>query len=218
MVLKILLPIVTWLPTVFFWVVFVLTAGAYLKRHSVSLKSWVRRLIAVAVSYYLVYAALSTMAQYYAFKAGELTKKFLDMPLNQSLHGVTFWMKIPFIANSRLGYFVLYSWEHFWFPALLSILAGLVFWAVLKALGKYKERFFEDGEVELGALAALLVGWPNFIIFVPAVFLSIVIISVIRMAFFEESYTTLGIPLLLAVLLTYIFSSELASLLVKLNP
>jgi len=215
--LTVLAFLVTWLPTVYLWAAFILASIAYLIRDKLPLRRWSKILIASTTFYYLAYAALATVVQYYIWKGGGvLTAGLLNSPLDPSVQAITFWGKLPFIANSKLGYLVFYSWGRFWLGALLSIACGLVFWLILKGLKKHRERFFEDGEVELGTLAAMMAGWPQFVVFVPFVFAAIVIFSIIRLAFFKESYTTLGIPVLLAVLLTYVFSSSIEPLLVKL--
>jgi hypothetical protein len=217
--LKALIFLVTWLPTVFFWAVFILALIAYFVRHKFSLRKWSKILIAATAFYYLAYAALATVGQYYTWKGSvTFTANLLKSPLASLVQTTTFWGKLPFIANSRLGYFIFYSWGRFWLSALLSIACGVIFWLILKGLKKYRERFFEDGEVELGMLTAMLTGWPQFIVFVPFVFALVVVISIIRLVFFKEIYTTLGIPMLFAALLTHIFSNSFALLLTGLVP
>jgi hypothetical protein len=83
--------------------------------------------------------------------------------------------------------------------------SALAFYLFLVFLKKYKERFFEEGEVELGFILALTVGWSNFIVFLPLVFLSVILVSIFRKIVFKETYTTLGAPLLLAALLVLLF-------------
>ncbi len=83
-----------------------------------------------------------------------------------------------------------------------SLMAATVFYLFLLFLRKYKERFFEKSEVELGFLLALTVGWPNFLIFLICSFLGVVLVSIIKLIFFKEAYTTLGLPFLLASLIT----------------
>lgn len=63
--------------------------------------------------------------------------------------------------------------------------------------------------MELGFLTALIVGWPNFVIFVPMVFISVIIVSIFRRLFYGETYTTLGIPFLLAALTALLAGSRL---------
>jgi len=59
----------------------------------------------------------------------------------------------------------------------------------------------------------MIVGWPNFIIFIPLVFVSVVLVSIFRGLYFKEAYTTLGVPMLLGALTTMIFGSYLIELL-----
>jgi len=207
MIIEILGALYKWLPTAFFWMVFVLAAGAYLWRNKISLGRWSKRLIWATSFYYLAYAAISTVLQYFTWEnSGTFTQKFLGMPINSVVQNTTFWGRLPFIANSKLGYFMIYSWGRFWLGALLTIGCGFLFLLILKSLKKYRDRFFEDGEVELGALLAMLGSWPQFVVFLPFVFVFVVIVSIARLIFFKEAYTTLGIPMLFAALLTYILS------------
>ena len=113
------------------------------------------------------------------------------------------------LLDVRHGYFIFYSFWHYWLSAILVIVVAFLFWLILKALQKYQSRFFEDGEVELGVLAALIVGWPGFVVFIPLLFLAVVLVSIFRMVFFKEAYTTLGAPMLFGVLLFLILGCSL---------
>ncbi|MEK7520718.1 MAG: hypothetical protein AAB560_01415 [Patescibacteria group bacterium] len=149
--------------------------------------------IVAAIAFYVVYGLAETAAQYYVWK----TNGFLEM--------------VKGGGGDANGYFLFYSWGRFWISALLSIGGAFLFFYFLKALKKYRERFFEEGELDLGFLSALLIGWPNFVVFVPLVFLSVVIIAVFRRVFLKELYTTLGLPMLLATLLVLAFGDFLVA-------
>ena len=95
---------------------------------------------------------------------------------------------------------------------LVSLFIAFIFFLILKFLRKYKDRFFEDGEVELGFFTALLLGWPKFLFFAPMVFFSVVVISLARQIIYKKIYTTLGYPFLLATLITLIFGDEVLAL------
>lgn len=144
-------------------------------------------LVIILAAARILYAAFLTAAQYYAWLHGALTKLLLDSP----------------------RYFWFYAYGRFWLNAFIAIGVAFAFYLFLKFLKKYQERFFEEGETELGFLAALIVGWPNFVILVPLVFVSVVLISIFRGIFLKEAYTTLGWPFLLATLLTLIWGSWL---------
>jgi len=123
----------------------------------------------------LVFAAAKTGLQYWGWAQSEFTK-FLLPPYQ------------------HITVLLQYAWTHFWLNALLSTGLALVFFVVLRALRAHNTRYFEDGEVELGALMALLAGWPQVVVFIPAVFFSVVIVSIVRGFWVREAYTTLGLP------------------------
>lgn len=147
-------------------------------------------LVISSVAFHLFYAAFLTLGQYYVWSQSEFTKLLLDSP----------------------GYFFFYSWGRFWINALLAIVLPFIFYLFLRLLKKYQERFFEQGETELGLLSALIVGWPNFVIFVPLVFVLVIIVSIFRRLFLKEFYTTLGIPFLIAALVLLLLGDVLITL------
>jgi hypothetical protein len=116
---------------------------------------------------------------------------------------------IPFLFDSKLGYFFFYSWGHFWLNALVSIALAFALWSFLKMLQKKEARFFYLGETELGFVLALAVGWPNFVVFLPLAFLSVVLISLFRTIFLKKAYTTLGWPFILAAILAFVFGQAI---------
>lgn len=182
-----LVVILKWLPDIFFGVVFLGAGFLYFKRENFSVGLWFKKLIIVVIGFRILYAALLTISQYYVWTQNQFTKILVDTP----------------------GYFSFYSYGRFWLSAIVSIAAGFLFYLVLLSLKKHNERFFDIGEVELGFLGALIVGWPDFVIFVPLIFISVVLISIFRGVFLKETYTTLGWPILAAVLVALIWGSEL---------
>lgn len=171
-----------------------------------------KALIWLALAFKVLYASLETFGQYYVWAGGIFTKFFLDqrvadLGVLKEFSGKLFW-----IFNNRFGYLIFYSWGRFWMSVFVSLVVAAVFFMFLKVLKKYKERFFEEGEVELGFLLALVVGWPNFIVFLFAAFLSVVLVSVIRIIFFKEFYTTLGMPFLIAAFISVFFGAYFINL------
>jgi hypothetical protein len=171
------------------------------------------KLIAGVVSVRIFYAVILTLLQYQSWAKDGFTHLLLQSPIDKAVPLPAIIEKFSWLRESKLGYFIFYSWGRFWISVLLAILAAMAFWWFLKLLKKYSDRFFEDGEVELGFLAALIVGWPDFVIFIPTVFISVVLVSIVRRIFKGEMYTTLGIPFLLAALIVMIFGDKLINLL-----
>lgn len=179
--------VLTWLPAVFFGTVFLLAVFLYVKRQNKKFVVGCKSLVVSSIIFRFFYAFLLTVGQYYIWSRNNFTK--------------------PLVNSS---YFLFYSYGRFWLNSLISIGAAFLFYLFLNALKKYKERFFEEGEIKLGFLAALIAGWPNFIVFVPLVFIFVALISVFKGLFLKEVYTTLGWPFILAILAILVFGGKLA--------
>lgn len=193
-------------------VILVITIVLYFIKRG-SMGKYFNKLIASVISLRIFYTIFLTLFQYYAWSQDRFTQLLLDSPIDKAVPLPTIIEKFSWLRESKLGYFIFYSWGRFWVNVLLVIIAAVVFWYFLKLLKRHSDRFFEDGEVELGFLAALIVGWPNFVIFVPAVFVSVVLVSIFRRIFKGEMYTTLGIPFLSAALIVIIFGDKLINFL-----
>ena len=201
---------------IFLWVVFALAVFFYMtksRRYPEKTEKFFSVLIAAAITGRLLDAAIKTIAQYYLWSGDALTQPFLNAGLNSEIP--VFLNKLTLFQSSG-GYFLFYILMRFWLSVFVSIAVALLFGALLGILKKRRERFFDVGEIKLGMLAAFLVGWPNFTIFLPIVFGSIVIISVIRLIVFKIKYTTLGFPFILACGATFILSGVIGPL-INLN-
>jgi hypothetical protein len=138
-----------------------------------------KRLLIFLAVYRLSFAALESIVNYYAWTKNPFTSLFLP-------------------PHRSIGYVLIYSWVHYFLNAVISVLMAYLFFLFLRGLKQYQERFFEKGEVEIGFIVALVVGWPNFVVFLPLVFVSVILIAIYRRIFRGEAYTTLGVPFLLA--------------------
>jgi hypothetical protein len=191
-----------WIPKIFFWAVFGAAAYAYWNRPPAApeavppaggkapdyLRKFSRRLIKAGIVFYVLYAAFLTWGQYYVWSQNPLGRILLVSDRFGVLDGSS-------------GYFIFYSYLRFWLNPALAVLAAFLFYVFLKSLKKYRERFFEEGETEVGFLAALAAGWPGIVVFIPLAFLVVVLVSGFRLAVFRERFTTLGWPLLISLLL-----------------
>ncbi|MFH1188776.1 MAG: hypothetical protein V1652_02950 [bacterium] len=176
--------------------------------HEYGKKSLYRYLFYGMTGFYVLYATALTVLQYLAWSNTKFTNLLLHMPITNMFKGGT----ISWLFNNKLGYFLFYSWGSFWLEIFLIGIMSVLFWLFLHVLRRYNDRFFVDGEVELGALMILLIGWPADIIFIGMVFFSVVIVSIARLIIFKEAYTTLGYPFLLAAFVTLIWGNALISL------
>jgi hypothetical protein len=195
---------------IFLGIVLLLAIGLYAYREYFGAQKLARRykLIAKVVIWARVFCAgFLTWTQYSVWSQSEMTRIFLTLPADDKslpMYGFL----APLFKWSG-GYFTFYSFSRFWLPAIASIAMGYLFFLFLKSLRKYRERFFEDGEVELGWVLALIVGYPNFIIFLPLVFFLIIPISIVRMAVLKQHLTTIGYPMILSAILAIIWGSQI---------
>ena len=220
--------LVSFLPSLVFWALLALAAFRYaavivdsrqkqetskrtLYTRLSSLVS-IRALARTAVWFRIAYAAALTVLQYYIWSQAPLTRLLLGTPLKpESSVGIA--RDLPWLFDTRIGYFLFYSWGRFWLSAILSVGVALAFWWFLRALQRHNGGFFLPGETDIGLLTALLVGWPNVVVFLPLVFLGVVVVSLARLIVFRERLTTLGWPLLAAAAATLIWGSRLVEFL-----
>lgn len=178
---------------IFLWAVFTIAVYIYWNRERREnyLYEFSKRLIKITIGFYILYAAFLTWGQYYIWSQDSLGRIFLT----SDRFGV---------MNGRPGYFLFYSYLRFWLAPAITILAGFLFYLFLKSLRKYRERFFEEGEPELGFLCAIVAGWPGFVVFLPLVFMGVVLVSIFRLFVFKEHFTTLGWPFLISTLVVLV--------------
>lgn len=211
--------VLTYLPIVFFWTIFLAVVYRYFYNFRQSPINWTldyKKLITGLLGFRIFYALLLTINQYYIWSQNQFTQLLLNSPLGQAIPNSGIFNKIcqlSIVNCQKSGYFIFYSYGRFWLNVFIAIGVAFVFYLFLKFLKKYQERFFEEGETELGFLAALIVGWPNFVVFLPLVFVSVVLISLFRRLVLKEVYTTLGWPFILAVLIMLVFGDQLIKIL-----
>lgn len=210
--MELLIKLLTWLPNLVLGIVYVAASLIYINGTPRILNF---KILTIAVVAFRIFnAALFSAVQYYVWSGQEFTKILINSPLSKEVPLSDFLRNgFGFILDSKLGYFLFYSWGHFWINVLLSIAVAFAFYGFLKVLKRHNDRFFYEGEMELGLLMALIVGWPNFVVFVPIAFLAVVFVSIFRGVYLKEIYTTLGTPMLLAALVTIISGSNLINVL-----
>lgn len=198
-------------------IVGILACLRYIFRKNIAQSRWerifsFRNLIIGGIGARIINAGLLMYIQYSVWSEGGLGNYFLTAPLPKDLpivgiksYGVLF--------TSKFGYFLFYSWGRFWLSVIISVFVAYVFYVFLKMLSKKTERFFDEGEQELGFVCALVVGWPLFVVFLPLVFFSVVMVSIVRLIIFKEPYTTLGIPFILAMIILFLFGGYAMDLL-----
>lgn len=161
-----------------------LAAAAYvICRPGRRLRSLSLMLLLVGIAARAGLAGLLSTAQYAAWKATELGS--LLLPPHQG------W-----------DYFVGYSVNRYWLPFLLALACAGLWYGFVRALRSHSERYLDSGEGELTTLLVFAIGWPGALVLVPLALVSVVVIAVVRLTLFKRELTTLGVPFIVAAILT----------------
>lgn len=129
--------------------------------------------------FYSFFALAETYAQYYLWLNDAGGKNFLP-PITPAV------------------YFLKYSFIHFWFGRLIGIALAISFYLFLRLLGRRRPWLFSEGETELGFTAALIAGWPGFVLFLPLIFITALPWTIFRQLVLKQERTTLGAAFFLA--------------------
>ena len=186
-------PLIAWVSPVVLSVIAGVACIAYYRPLSDRRRVRIFMILAgAAIAFRFLFAGVKTGLQYSLWMSSALSR-FLLPP------------------HQNIAIFLHYSWTHFWLNAFISTGAALLFFGILRLLQSHNPRYFEAGEAELGFVMALVVGWPQFIVFIPAVFLLVVGISIVRGVFLHEPYTTLGLPFFIAAVAASLIAGTLRS-------
>lgn len=167
-----------------------------------ALKKISRKGIFLVAGFKLIYAIFLTIAQYLVWNNNGLTRTLLKLPVEEkAMMSFGFLSKI---FSGEGGYYYFYIFARYWLVILVSFAAAYLFYLLLKGLKKYKERFFLNGEPEIGFCLAFLVGWPDFVIFLPAIFFLIIPVSIFRFIFLKRHLTTMGWPFIASAIVAVI--------------
>ena len=86
--------------------------------------------------------------------------------------------------HSPISYILKYSWQHYWFESIVTIItAMIVFLGIYFLNKKFEKNLFYNEEKYLAALGILSVGWPNCLIFLCLVLFLGVVLHLISFLF-----------------------------------
>lgn len=164
---------------------------------------FLKKLIWIFIVARTAYASALTATQYWVWTHnGPAGMVFANAP-------VTFTEQTPNATRSFLslfnfnhGYFTLYSLYHFWLGFFISVLASLLFYAVLFFVYKRKNSSLTKNEILFGLLCSLLSGWPGIVLYVPFA-LSASIVSNIAQLLYPKVptyYKNIYVPFILALI------------------
>jgi len=90
--------------------------------------------------------------------------------------------------HSPITYVLKYSWQHYWFESIVTIIAAIiVFFGIYFLNKKFEKNLFYNEEKYLAALGILAIGWPNCLIFLFLVLLLGVILHLASILLKKES-------------------------------
>lgn len=147
-----------------------------------SLYSIPRWVVFLPLGWYVLYPSYLTLAQWYAWSHNSFTQILLASPLSPNVPFPSWFEFTRPLFEHAGGYFAFYSLGRFWTPAILSVLAALIWWGMLRLTRVAKLTVFSEEDTTLALVAALIVGWPRIIVFVPLV---------VMFAFFSTLFHTL---------------------------
>lgn len=153
----------------------------------------IKKLIIAILSFRIVYSSVFTGLQYFTWQNNEFSKLFL--PPYQSI-----------------SYFIKYSFTHFWLGMILGVALAFLFYFILKTTRKTNHLEAPlPSDSKVGLLGALIVSWPNFIVFVAVALISAVLFSAYRGIIYKKTDISLFWPFIVAAIITLIFGNYLIS-------
>lgn len=192
-------PSLIWMQKIFLGLIFVYIGFQQSRKRDdrPTLVPTYRRLVWVSVSFLILFAIGLSFGQYYIWEQNELTRYLNQNGLDRETFQPILKIAYPLFAGEH-GYFLFYALTRFWQPLVLTMLSAGIFYWFLKLLGRYRENFFEPYEFKLALLLVLLVGWPNFLVFLALTFLIAVMVAAIRLKFPEKLPVQLTWPMLIS--------------------
>lgn len=147
-----------------------------------------------AAIFFGLLAVAGIVAQYYTYKNDPFGKLFLP-------------------PHQKIDWFLLYSWTHFLAPYVLSFAAGLFMYFVARSTNaSFKRELFVENDKYVFLLAALILSWPNYVLYLllSAILVAVqtVAVSAIKKDFGERVILTNALLLSIGGIL--IFSNAIA--------
>ena len=88
--------------------------------------------------------------------------------------------------HSPIAYVLKYSWQHYLFEPVITILSALIIFKIITSLNKkFNNVFFYDEEPYLAALGILTTGWPNCLIYLSLVLFLGMVFHFVILCFYQ---------------------------------
>jgi hypothetical protein len=173
--------LITELPSLFYFSVFFYALYLYLspkKQPELSYDYFF--LVQSVVLFKLLYALMLTILQYATWGTNPLTELLLHQPLNEAVPLFGLFSVFGFLHSVSWGYFFYYVLGRFWLSVILSLAAAYSLYSLIERLRRSRPASLPEFEPGLLLLLSLLVGWPNFIIFLILSLVFVLIYACVR--------------------------------------
>lgn len=106
-----------------------------------------RKCVWYAAVFFGLIVAAEIITQYYAYKNDPFGKLFVP-------------------PHQKIGWFLHYSWTHFLAPYVFSFASGLfMYFVALTTNTSFKRELFVENDKYVFLLAALILSWPNYVLY-----------------------------------------------------
>ena len=114
----------------------------------------------------------------------------------------------PFFEQ-QYGYFVLYSFQHFFLSTFALFIVTGLFYLFLVARARYRSFNFREGDIMLIVVAMLVSGWPGVMVLLPIGFVCAVLLSIVARILYGIERIPLPPAFLFAAPLALIFAVQI---------
>jgi hypothetical protein len=204
--------IITYIPLIVQWLVFAAAVFIFIrnKKQEKPASGILYYLAYGIIGFRLAYALLLTLMQYYVWNGSGFTRLLLNMPLEQGkAFFPEFWNYSINIFGRQSGYFLYYSFMHFWLSSIIAIALSGIFYSLFKMWKSRRPWVMSEDELALSFLSVLLVGWPGFVIFLPLSVLLTMAQSAAGRIIFKKERTQFGYPMIFAILIVLVLGTWL---------
>lgn len=140
--------VLNWLPIVVAGAVWLFAASYFFINKKLPRVKIIWLLVFGLIIFILFEGIFLSVSQYYVWKKGGPSQFFLP-------------------PHTSINYFLGYSFYHFFLNNIIAIIFSLFFGFLFWVLNKdYGEKFMNAGEIPLIILGGLIVGWPNFVLYI----------------------------------------------------
>lgn len=189
----------------------ILVAGYFYAKNKDNLKTVLSRLLWAVLSLKLLKSVFFTWSQWYVWHVSR--PELLTLPLATDLKLLGWLKAFSFLKSVVGGYFIFYSFGHFWFGSLIALTLATLWWLVLKLLARRRPEALLPEELSLAWITAAIAGWPGIVLFVPMVLVFTVIGTLYFMARKIDSRLPVGWPMLAGALIVFFAGAYLVKFL-----